>query len=168
MLDTARFPREVRLNIAHRNGARSTLSAIVDGVERDLSAVRAVWWRRPQPVELDAAMADADDRGFALGECHAALTGLWSCLDAQWMNHPERDELAARKAWQLKVAAGLGLRIPRTLITNDPVRAAEFIESEGPAASSTRRSRPRSAPGGKPACSAWRSAVCSTLSATPR
>ena len=131
VLSTARFPREIRLSIRHRNGAPSTLSALIDGVERDLAAVRAVWWRRPQPFELDAHIGGEDDRSFALGECHAAISGLWSCLDAQWMNHPERDEVAARKAWQLKVAAGVGLRVPRTLVTNDPEQAAAFIESEG-------------------------------------
>ena len=109
------------------------MPVVADGVRRDLTAVRAVWWRRPQPLELDAAITDPDDRSFAYGECHAAISGLWPCLDARWMNDPDRDERAARKAWQLKVAAGLGLRIPRTLITNEPVHAAEFIEQEGPA-----------------------------------
>jgi hypothetical protein len=132
LLDTGRFPREIRLNIAHRNGASSELSAVVDGVERDLAAVRTVWWRRPQPFGLDAGMLDADDRAFAFGECHAAISGLWSCLAAaRWVNPPERDEVATRKAWQLKLAAELGLRVPRTLVTNDPARAAAFADAEG-------------------------------------
>ncbi|MBI1685853.1 MvdC/MvdD family ATP grasp protein [Caulobacter hibisci] len=131
LFDTARFPGEIRLGIAHHNGSGSSLSAVIDGVERDLSAVRSAWWRRPLPYGLDEAMTDPDDRNFAFGECQAAINGLWSCLDATWMNDPIRDEAAARKTWQLKLAAAMGLRAPRTLITNDPDRAREFIAAEG-------------------------------------
>lgn len=53
-------------------------------------------------------------------------------MDAFWINHPMRDEDAARKVWQLKVAAELGLRIPRTCVTNDPDRARAFIEETDP------------------------------------
>jgi hypothetical protein len=131
LFDTSRYPREISLDIGHSAGAQPALFAIVDGVRRDLAAVRSVWWRRPQPYGLDGAMSDADDRSFAYGECHAAIMGLWSCLDAHWVNNPEREEVAARKVYQLNVAAGLGLRIPRTLVTNDPESAAKFIDDEG-------------------------------------
>jgi glutathione synthase/RimK-type ligase-like ATP-grasp enzyme len=131
LFDTARFPREIRLDVTHAGGARSTASAVIDGVRHDLADVRAVWWRRPQPFGVPDEVADAEDRGFAYNECNAAVAGLWSCLDARWINDPGRDEVAARKLYQLKVAAGLGLRIPRTLVTNDPGSAASFIDGEG-------------------------------------
>lgn len=131
LFDTMRYPREIRLDIIHRNGAPTALFAVVNGIRHDLTTVRSIWWRRPQPFRLDEALTDSDDRGFAYGECQAAVMGLYSCLDAHWVNHPDRDEVAARKAYQLKVAAGLGLRIPKTLITNDTASAMEFIESEG-------------------------------------
>lgn len=133
LFDTARFPREIRLALTHASGHRSEPSVVMEGVRRDLSAVRCVWWRRPQPFEIQAEVAGSEDRGFAYGECHAAITGLWSCLDAHWVNNPERDEVAGRKAYQLKIAAALGLRVPRTLITNDPENARAFIEREGTA-----------------------------------
>ncbi len=133
LFDTARFPREVRLEIRHSSGQCSDISAVINGTRRAMSAVRTVWWRRPQPFEVQSDVAGSEDRGFAYGECHAAITGLWSCLDAHWVNNPERDEVAGRKAYQLKVAAGLGLRIPKTLITNDPASAAAFIDGEGAA-----------------------------------
>jgi hypothetical protein len=133
LFDTARFPREIRLDIGHASGQRSTASVVINGVRRDMFAVRSVWWRRPQPFEVQADVAGSEDRAFAYGECHAAITGLWSCLEAHWVNNPNRDEVAGRKAYQLKVAARLGLRVPRTLITNDPETAAAFIEREGSA-----------------------------------
>ena len=89
-----------------------------------------MWWRRPQPFVLDEAITDAHDRGFARGECAAMVAGLWQCLDAEWVNDPDRDEAASRKMWQLRVASELGLRVPRTCMTNGPERALAFIDSE--------------------------------------
>ena len=133
LFDTARFPREIRLDLTHATGRPSAAAAVISGTRHDMSAVRAVWWRRPQPFDIPAEVAGSDDRAFAYGECHAAITGLWSCLDAHWVNNPERDEVASRKAYQLKIAAALGLRVPRTLMTNDPASAAAFIDGEGAA-----------------------------------
>ncbi|HEY0097473.1 MAG TPA: hypothetical protein VGB76_00850 [Pyrinomonadaceae bacterium] len=133
LFDNARFPREIRLDITHATGERSAANVSIDGTRRDMSGVRCVWWRRPQPFVIPEEVSGSEDRNFAYGECHAAVVGLWSCLDAHWVNNPERDEVAARKAYQLKVAVGLGFRVPRTLITNDPASAATFIEGEGAA-----------------------------------
>jgi hypothetical protein len=41
---------------------------------------------------------------------HPPITGLWSALDAHWVNDPERDFVASRKVVQLKRAAQLGSR----------------------------------------------------------
>ena len=131
LFDTSRFPGEINIEISHRPSGSSTLWALVNGLPYNLEAVRSVWWRRPQPFGLDNSMVDTEDRSFAFGECHAAITGLWSCLDAKWINNPEKDEVASRKAYQLKIANQLGLRIPKTVITNDPGRASSFIEEEG-------------------------------------
>lgn len=131
LLDTARYPREIRLAIKHETGGVSAYHATVNGVDHDFATIRSVWWRRPQPFGIDETISNSEDRGFAYGECHAAITGLWSCLNAHWMNNPEKDELAARKVYQLGLASGIGLRVPRTLVTNDPGKAAEFIENEG-------------------------------------
>ncbi|HEY0734383.1 MAG TPA: hypothetical protein VGD69_05715 [Herpetosiphonaceae bacterium] len=133
LFDTARFPQEIRLDITHASGSPSSISAAVDGSRYDLSTTRVVWWRRPQPFDIAADLVSGEDRSFAYSECHAAIMGLWACLDAYWINNPERDEVAARKAYQLKIASGLGLRVPRTLISNDPERVAAFIEAEGSA-----------------------------------
>ena len=100
------------------------------GGDLDLDRLRVMWWRRPQPFGLHDELGNAADRGFAIGECAAMVAGLWSCLDAVWVNDPDRDEAASRKMWQLKLAAELGLRVPRTCMTNDPGVARRFIDAE--------------------------------------
>lgn len=130
LFDTGRVPRETRLTIGHDPATGWAAWAKADGREIDLTQVRSAWWRRPQPFDLDVAVGGADDRHFALSETHAAVGGLWSLLDATWMNEPDRDERAGRKAFQLKAARAAGLAVARTCITNDPDRARAFIAAE--------------------------------------
>ena len=46
-----------------------------------------------------------------------------------WVSYPLSIFQAQNKLYQLQVAKKLGFRIPRTLVTNDPVRAKEFVKS---------------------------------------
>lgn len=68
---------------------------------------------------------------FAATEAQEALAGMWHSLDAFWVNDPARDQVAHRKAYQLSVAQDVGLRIPHTMITNDPGEARRFVDARG-------------------------------------
>jgi hypothetical protein len=127
-LDTADLPDRLALTTWTRPGGAWSAEWGVDGVDaRDL---RVMWWRRPQPYTPSDGVTSQQDRMFVVGECAAAVSGLWSCLDAVWVNDPDRDEAASRKMWQLKMASELGLRVPRTCMTNSPDRARQFIADE--------------------------------------
>jgi glutathione synthase/RimK-type ligase-like ATP-grasp enzyme len=76
-------------------------------------------------------MSQPSHRLFAANEAQEALSGLWYSLDAAWINDPGRDVVAHRKAYQLRVAQDVGLKIPFTVITNDPHEARRFIDSRG-------------------------------------
>jgi glutathione synthase/RimK-type ligase-like ATP-grasp enzyme len=91
----------------------------------------AVWWRRPLVPDL-SSVTDPQVHLFTSNEWSEAINGLWQLLDARWMNNPTADEAASRKARQLRVAAEVGLTVPRTLITSDPERARRFIEQLAP------------------------------------
>ena len=140
LIDTAGVPRDVALTTtqdADRWHADWVVRANADAASGgpgpltvDADALRVMWWRRPQPFTLHEEVGSAQDRAFAHGECAAAVAGLWSCLAAVWVNDPDRDEAASRKMWQLQLATRLGLRVPRTCMTNDPGRAQAFIAAE--------------------------------------
>jgi len=102
------------------------------GASYPLHEVTSVWWRRPQVPDL-SAVTDPQVNLFTANEWNEAINGLWQLLDARWMNDPTRDDAASRKARQLRVAAEVGLQIPRTLITTDVQRARRFISELGPA-----------------------------------
>lgn len=131
LFDLADFPNAATLSIDYRDPGAPR--AVVDHADRgivDLTAASAVWWRRPQFVDL-AAVTDPDARGFTYGEWHEALNGLNLLLTCPWMNPPQQDEAASRKAHQLTVAHSLGLRVPDTLMTSDPASARSFVERHG-------------------------------------
>ena len=131
LLDLADLPDRATLTVDYDHGTADALELRRDGQPVvDLTRAAAVWWRRPQAVN-PSSVTDPEVRLFTENEWHEAINGLWQLLDVRWVNDPVRDEVAARKALQLRVAAELGLRVPRTLITSDPARAAAFIEAEG-------------------------------------
>jgi glutathione synthase/RimK-type ligase-like ATP-grasp enzyme len=125
--------------------ARSTLSSWNDGRNPvrtqirargeliDLAEVRSIWFRRLSARERDPEMSEEDAR-FAADEARACLQGLALALaDRFWVN-PYMESLATdggnAKIAQLEVARAVGLAVPRTLVTNDPDAAREFIVGE--------------------------------------
>ena len=133
IVDLGAFPSRSRLRAEYGPGrpARFTLDGGgAGGAALDLGACRSVWWRRPQPFGLDGVAGGVDAR-FAYNECAEAFDGLWHALDATWINPPLLDEAAHKKTYQLKVAADVGLDLPRTLVTNDPDAARAFAASLG-------------------------------------
>jgi ATP-grasp ribosomal peptide maturase len=93
-----------------------------------LSEVRSVWYRRPTHFALAEGMSTAEQR-LAAGEARMGFGGVLSALPVLFVNHPARDADCAYKPAQLAVASQCGLRVPRTLVTNDPRRVREFAAS---------------------------------------
>lgn len=131
LLDLSSFPHHARLTIQYDGAARSRAVLRNGKREIDFRDCRVVWWRRPQPFGIHPDIADPDAQNFAFSEAHQAFTGLWLTLDAFWINHPTRDEVASHKVLQLELARDLGLRVPETCITSDPTEARRFVEACG-------------------------------------
>jgi glutathione synthase/RimK-type ligase-like ATP-grasp enzyme len=128
VVDLSRFPQELGLAIRYEPGRRA-YQLLADGEEVALDNYPVVWWRRPQPFALHPDIAEGPYAGFAYSEGVEAFAGLWQSLDATWVNHPAREQVAARKVYQLRVAQDVGLDIPWTLVTNDPGEARRFAEA---------------------------------------
>jgi hypothetical protein len=132
LIDLGQLPAEATLSVDYRNPTAPVATwRPAEGEAVDLTAATAVWWRRPTHPEL-AGITDPDAYGFAHGEWHEALNGLYQLLDsARWMNPPDVDARASRKAYQLRTASRLGWRVPDTLMTSDPGAARGFIDRHG-------------------------------------
>jgi glutathione synthase/RimK-type ligase-like ATP-grasp enzyme len=129
-LDLAELPRRGRVVLGFGRAARERI-VVVGAGEIRARDVAVVWWRPPRPLVADRRLGAAS-AAFAVRQMAEALLGLASTLDARWVNDPWREAVAARKPHQLAAAERVGLRVPRTLVTNDPTRARRFVGARGP------------------------------------
>jgi glutathione synthase/RimK-type ligase-like ATP-grasp enzyme len=131
LLDLSDLPERATLTFDYAPDGAPRLAFRRNGSTIDLSRARSAWWRRPQAPELTAVAGDTNVLAFVHNEWHEAIHGLYQLLDVPWMNRPAVDEVASRKALQLRVARELGLRTPRTLVTSDADEARRFIGEQG-------------------------------------
>jgi MvdC family ATP-grasp ribosomal peptide maturase len=129
-LNTERFPASVQLSARLGNDRKTHL--ITDaGAQFSAEEVRAVWARKLWTPRMESDL-DERFREMCVRESVAAFEGFLDALhDARWVNDIQRERAAENKQRQLRVAAGAGLRIPRTLVTNDPAAARQFFEETG-------------------------------------
>lgn len=123
--NTEDYPQRVRLRWTAEGQARLTSESF----DLDLSGVSAVWYRRPVPPVLPASLG-AEQQRWAQAEAREAMEGVWRTLSARWVNHPDRNLVAASKLAQLRVATTLGFEVPDTLVTNDPAAARPFVAAQ--------------------------------------
>jgi len=107
----------------HRGGPEETLA---------LTNFDVVWRRRPS-ANLDMSKLHPADRKFAEAECQVFRRSLFSilCRQAFWVNQPEAAISAGSKLVQHQAALDVGLLVPDTLYTNDPLEIRQFIRRNG-------------------------------------
>lgn len=126
MLNFSDFPTRLSLSIRMDGNGHRDFSLNFPGEKISMDAVRAAWWRRPQPFGIPPSVKDPNVRHFAMSEAATAFQGMWQASRALWVNNILRDAAAAHKPWQLAMAKEAGLAVPETLITNDPAEARAF------------------------------------------
>ena len=99
------------------------------GREIDLQEVQAVWYRKPEPVDVSHFELDRGARDYVESEFREILDNLYALLShLPWINNPFKTKLAHRKMLQLRVARYVGFNTPPTLVTNNPESALRFAE----------------------------------------
>lgn len=132
--DSAELGRGAGITLAP--GASGSAIVTTAGERIDLGSVRSVWWRRPrrpEPVWVGQADSGEDVPRFVDGEWEHTLDGMASVVPAIWVNDPAAQRRAGRKVHQLQLAADIGLRAPKTLISNSEADVREFLARVGPA-----------------------------------
>ena len=125
--NTDLFPSSIKL--AARAGDERAAQLFTEaGEEISAAEVRAVWARKLWSPRM-ASDLDERYRSMCVAESIAALEGFLDALhDARWVNDLQHQRAAENKQRQLRLAARAGLRVPRTLVTNDPAAARQFFE----------------------------------------
>lgn len=129
-LNPGDFPEDLAMT-ARIGPGEENWRGIWRGRHRDLrlEAVTAVYYRRPGPFRLHPNLSSEDAR-WAAEEARGGLGGVLTSLDCRWVNHPHRNAIAGFAPVALATASRCGLRVPRTVITNDPAEARDFIRSQ--------------------------------------
>lgn len=106
------------------------LSWEASGPELDIRDAHfdVVWFRRPSMAVLPESLHNGD-RHVAKRACDSYLRAFWNIIapSAFWVNPLESRTLANSKPVQLREALHSGLKIPRSLFSNDPRRIREFL-----------------------------------------
>jgi hypothetical protein len=97
-------------------------------------SVRGVWWRRPGNPSQGWSSAQEGQRRTFDDQWQALTEGLASVPGVRWISDPAAIRAAEDKVLQLSVARRVGLRVPATIITNDPGEARRFLAAQGGAA----------------------------------
>lgn len=129
--NTDLFPSSVRLT-ARAGDERAAQLCTENGDEISAAEVRAVWARKLWSPRM-ADDLDERYRSLCVEESAAALEGFLDSLHhARWINDLHCQRAAENKQRQLRLAEHAGLRVPRTLVTNDPAAARQFFaETDG-------------------------------------
>ena len=90
----------------------------------------AAWYRRSKNLYMGAVTRTSEKLDdYVKAQSTATVVALCAGLDTLWVSHPFKLRRGEVKALQLAEASRAGLKIPRTLISNDPARAATFVDA---------------------------------------
>lgn len=131
----AQFCRFNTEDFCSKNGTNMSFSNLgqnlylnIEGTRIDLASIDTVWYRRPESPTTPTHIQE-EDRAFAQEESKHVLRALWQLLaDRFWVNSYDKTQIASLKPYQLQVARQSGLRVPKTLITNDPAEVLRFYD----------------------------------------
>jgi MvdD-like protein with pre-ATP grasp domain len=131
--DLADFPEHLELTARLGDASSWSGQMVLSGQDQAwrVQDIESVWWRRPQsyraPGGYSSAVRELLDqeayRGF-LG----LLLGSPGVHHPFWVSDPNAIRRAEFKPAQLATAQHLGLRVPRTLLTNSPAAVRDFYE----------------------------------------
>jgi hypothetical protein len=96
-------------------------------VINNIAEFSAVWYRRTKLPEIVAP--NESERLYILGEIDTFINNLFGIIPAKWLSAPVSVDAAENKLFQLKLAQAIGLRIPRTLVTNSKNELRAFATS---------------------------------------
>lgn len=124
-----RYPLHSKLTSIYRQQNRQIILENESGTH-ELQDATGVWYRRSYNIGtgLDTVL-DKEYLAPSLGETRRTLMGMLEGLDVFQMEKPSIYRRLDSKEEQMKIAAGCGLNIPRTCISNDPTVIRNFIQT---------------------------------------
>lgn len=103
------------------------------GATQHLADFDVIWWRRlTGAAQIPESVSDPAARDLVVNDTRDTLTGMvLTVFSGAWISHPEATRAAQNKLVQLRTARAAGLRVPRTLVSQDPAAVRRFCEELG-------------------------------------
>ena len=101
----------------------------IEGQHFRLADVTAAYFRRPETPTVPEGIGNEAVRAYCVAEWSAVLKNLIGRMEGLWFNDPNMINFAEDKPRQLRIANRIGFRVPKTVITNDPLVARTFVGS---------------------------------------
>ena len=99
-----------------------------------VGSLDVVWWRRSYigKAIIPADVSEPSAIDVISGDCRVSVMGLMlNEFRGAWVSHPDATRRAENKLLQLRAAHSAGLRIPKTLVSQNPTQIREFASALG-------------------------------------
>lgn len=129
ILDTRKYPNEMLIDWEATGTNKGYIS--IDNKKIAFSDIQGVYWRNFSDVKYEV-FEDGENTEFLSNmlerERRSALHSLFYSLDINWVNSMNAFELHKKKAYLTNQFKKAGIRVPKTLITNDKEAMIRFYE----------------------------------------
>jgi glutathione synthase/RimK-type ligase-like ATP-grasp enzyme len=128
-LDMSSYPDKSSLSFEYQS-KQVKLMLLDDSKEISGDSIVGIWWRRPfgkikpKHEESPISLYIANESAIMVDAFFRMLPNI------NWVSDPHATRLANSKPFQLQLAKELGFRIPRTLISNNPVDVTNFMKGD--------------------------------------
>lgn len=98
----------------------------INGKRIDLETIKSVWNSNALQIINEKNLLD-QSKEFVEKEWTEGIMSLWNTVKGKWVNHPLAISSISNRVKQLQIATKIGLKIPKTLVTNNPEEMNEFF-----------------------------------------
>ncbi|MDF5723862.1 MAG: hypothetical protein PUP91_26045 [Rhizonema sp. PD37] len=125
-LDTLLFPTQIQLS--WEPNTQAGCLTLPGGCQLNLQDIKSVYWRNFCTPYIPS-LKDPAQQKIAFSDSMSVLRSLIQACPALWVNSWQAYQFHKEKPLQLSKVKEIGVKIPATLIGNDPDRVLEFSES---------------------------------------
>lgn len=126
-LDTRLFPTQVRMS--WQPDTQTGCLTLSGGNKLSFQDIHSVFWRSLSGAYIPS-LEDSDQQRIAFNDSMSTLRSLIQACPARWINSWQAYQFHKEKPLQLSKVKQIGIKIPKTLISNDPKQVTEFSRSQ--------------------------------------
>ena len=123
--------KEMKVKYQINDTSTSILEFAIGERNIESSTIPVVWLRDFDSTLINCNFGENHDK-FAQRFCYEQWNDSFQILkdglESEWINSPESNLYASNRLKQLSLARDVGLKIPSTIITNNPKAAADFYQ----------------------------------------